>query len=70
MKALERISARHDMRTPKVPVQQMNTLLDLLADVNRIWAHPAMLADHLQRMQYERQQQFVAQLTSLLGSLT
>lgn len=59
------------MSSQRSQLQQINVVLGLLADVNRILTHPATQADSFQQMQYERQkQQYVAQLTDLLGATT
>ncbi|MBO0929847.1 hypothetical protein [Fibrella aquatilis] len=59
------------MNEQKTHLQKINAVLGLLADVNRILAHPATQADSFQQVQYERQkQQYIAQLTDLLGTTT
>lgn len=59
------------MTQQKTQLQQINGILDLLADVNRILAHSATQADSFQQMQYERQKrQYIDQLTDLLGTTT
>lgn len=59
------------MNQVKTQLQQINAVLDLLAEVNQILTYPAVQADAFQKMQYERQkQQYVTQLTDLLGSAT
>lgn len=55
----------------KSHLQKINSILDLLTEVNRILEHPTTQADRLQKMQFERQkQQYLSQLTDLLGTST
>lgn len=59
------------MTQTKSQLQKINTVLNLLTDVNLILAHAATQNDRLQKMQYERQKQhYLAQLTELLGEST